>query len=516
MKKTVLVLAIISLVLVACDSIVETDSKMTINSMEVFPFCDIDLAENGITTIAWNGDSDKSFAAIIEAVQNNTRKNASGIKITSNAHSDDFPGIYFIWDSKQKDSGYLKVSGGIFSILESFVVTSKEANIYWDFNITLQEGQHMTDDGCYVFYIPKVNNNKNINMVFLSEWVKKETMTPPIVNPSDNATTVSVSIDYEPNSWVADVLVMLTLSEGAWDNFFLWPDYGNMSNSNMVAEKAAILEWITLDFSDALKDYNPVLLFVGGGYDYFDIRTAPLDHSINRISINPKVLTFRFSHGYPHIALAISREAAESQFGRFHLPLTVTLNEKKMDEIKKYTDVTGNFTIGTKFAVLNDIEIHPEDVDPPKDDPKIDDMEKINIPFQIGIIDNSMSSRQNHNLFTIVRSKEELDEATSGRFHQYWTDTGGPFNVYYLKNFTEKYDNDFFVNNALILCLFTGGSGGMKMDVTDIQRQGSELTIFANINWGMLTVGTYSTVVIEVTKYDVYGVTTLVKNSKCM
>ena len=45
-------------------------------------------------------DIDKAIAVEIPAVQNNTRENASGPKITSGAESDDFPGIYFIWDSK--------------------------------------------------------------------------------------------------------------------------------------------------------------------------------------------------------------------------------------------------------------------------------------------------------------------------------------------------------------------------------------------------------------------------------
>ena len=44
--------------------------------------------------IVWNGADDREVAAVIKAVQNDTRKNASGPKITSNAHSAEFPGIY--------------------------------------------------------------------------------------------------------------------------------------------------------------------------------------------------------------------------------------------------------------------------------------------------------------------------------------------------------------------------------------------------------------------------------------
>ena len=140
---------------------------------------EVDLVELGIVPLVWNGGADRAVAVNIEAVQNTTRKNASGIKITSNAHSGDFPGIYFIWDSKQKDNGYLKVAGGVFTLFESFVLTSKEANTYWDFLIAPVEDQELTEDGCYVFFIPRANNNKKINMVFLGEWTEREISDPP-------------------------------------------------------------------------------------------------------------------------------------------------------------------------------------------------------------------------------------------------------------------------------------------------------------------------------------------------
>ena len=132
---------------------------------------------SGVPQLKWNGDSDKAVKVDIVAVQNTTRKNASGDKITSNSHSKDFPGIYFIWDSKQKDSGYLKVEDWMFNGVEGtnfggfeyFTLTSKESSTYWDFKIALQPGQKETADNCFVFYIPKVYNNKNINMVFFDE-----------------------------------------------------------------------------------------------------------------------------------------------------------------------------------------------------------------------------------------------------------------------------------------------------------------------------------------------------------
>jgi len=127
-------------------------------------------ASNG--TIVWNGASDKGVAVNIDNTPSN-RTNASGPKITSNAHNADFPGIYLIWDSKQKDSGYLKVDATLFDKYDSFTLTTKESNTYKDFVIEVKAGQETTTDGCYVFYIQNVANNKNINMVFVSNWVGK-------------------------------------------------------------------------------------------------------------------------------------------------------------------------------------------------------------------------------------------------------------------------------------------------------------------------------------------------------
>jgi len=138
-------------------------------------------APKAVSGVEWKGDSDKAVAVTIGADKNTTRTNASGLKITSNAHSADFPGVYFIWDSKQKDNGYLKVEASKFDDYESFTLTAKESNTYWDFVIAPADGQKQTADGCYVFYIPKANGNKNINMVFLGDWVEKEKKVDPIV-----------------------------------------------------------------------------------------------------------------------------------------------------------------------------------------------------------------------------------------------------------------------------------------------------------------------------------------------
>ena len=110
-----------------------------------------------------------------------TRTDASGDKITSNAHSADFPGIYFYWDDKQKDEGVLLVQDKFFNLFEnenSFYITTKNSNEYWDFPIVKGAGEYVAT-GVAAYKILKnfeyTNAKgqkvkvelKNINMVFI-------------------------------------------------------------------------------------------------------------------------------------------------------------------------------------------------------------------------------------------------------------------------------------------------------------------------------------------------------------
>ena len=126
----------------------------------------------------------KDIAVEIPAVRNQSRQNASGPKIPSGAYSEEFPGIYFIWDSKSNNNGYLFVDSTVFNVYTNFVLTTKESSEYWDFFIKPQDGQQTTEDGCYVFFLPRVSGKNNINMVFLSEQAEKvEDPTDPVDDP---------------------------------------------------------------------------------------------------------------------------------------------------------------------------------------------------------------------------------------------------------------------------------------------------------------------------------------------
>ncbi|MCL1810316.1 MAG: prealbumin-like fold domain-containing protein, partial [Clostridiales bacterium] len=113
---------------------------------------------------------------------NSSRTNASGDKIPSNAHSGDFPGIYFYWNDKQKDDGILKVDPALFEMFKDgkFYITAKNSNAYWDYWISPSDPKAVvTSEGYLLYQIPRYfmysdKNNKttkdelkNINMIFI-------------------------------------------------------------------------------------------------------------------------------------------------------------------------------------------------------------------------------------------------------------------------------------------------------------------------------------------------------------
>ena len=145
-------------------------------------------------------DTQKALAKEVLPFES-TRTNASGPKIPSNAHSADFPGLYFYWADKQKaEECFLLVKVGVFDEYKGFLLTKKVSNTYWDYAIgKASEENIVTANGedWYLYKIPsgkayyvweagedeesvavlrdhelKQNGNGsfNINMVFISEW----------------------------------------------------------------------------------------------------------------------------------------------------------------------------------------------------------------------------------------------------------------------------------------------------------------------------------------------------------
>ena len=129
--------------------------------------------DGGARGVALQASDTKVAVTIPEYRVNPDRSNASGDKITSNGNNDKFPGIYFFWDSKQKEDGILKVEKEYFKHFRCFTLTIKTANEYWDWRVRLQKHQKTTPDGYYTFRIPRSVFDKNINMVFLNSWMDR-------------------------------------------------------------------------------------------------------------------------------------------------------------------------------------------------------------------------------------------------------------------------------------------------------------------------------------------------------
>ena len=121
-------------------------------------------------------------------IPDNPRDNASGDKITSNAHSADYPGLYFYWNDKQKDNGVLLVEEWVFGLFKdgAFILTAKNSNNYWGYAIAKDAGQLIGDVYAYginkqIKYneidnkgkiVAKTDDLKNINMVFIDGLYK--------------------------------------------------------------------------------------------------------------------------------------------------------------------------------------------------------------------------------------------------------------------------------------------------------------------------------------------------------
>jgi len=150
---------------------------------------------------------------------------------------------------------------------------------------------------------------------------------------------------------------------------------------------------------------------------------------------------------------------------------------------------------------------NPPVVNPPKDE--------IFIPFQIGVAESvwlnlGVDTTPIFDLLTIIRSKEELEQLFYERYYKHWEGTSGPWSGYPLVDRTYRYgEGVFFDNNALIIYCFTAPYGGGIIDITKIQKQGNNLTVFKDFQMGDFANINYWIVVLEVTQTDIDGITVL-------
>ena len=265
-------------------------STLSLAFVALFTLATPAMAKKALSEVEWKGDSDKVVAVNITETKSG-RTNASGTKITSNAHSADFPGIYFIWDSKQKDNGYLKVAAWVFEAYESFTLTSKESNTYWDFLITPQTDQEKTADNCYVFFIPKVYNNKNINMVFIGEFIEQQKdYTVSIISGADLGVKVvdrNDSGDFQTlwnNAVDADLLEAMRTIAGSKELSWAWHtadtlQYG-VKGDLWVEEYTFKIEGAYFQASDLyFAADNAIAVYINGTYIGHTDATTILDEN---------------------------------------------------------------------------------------------------------------------------------------------------------------------------------------------------------------------------------------------
>lgn len=73
----------------------------------------------------------------------------------------------------------------------------------------------------------------------------------------------------------------------------------------------------------------------------------------------------------------------------------------------------------------------------------------------------------------------------------------------------DKYNEQFFVDNSLIVYEFTLSYGGGQTEVTKVSRKGKELVVDVVHGVGALAVMKQSVVIIEVSKTDISGTNSL-------
>ena len=151
--------------------------------------------------------------------------------------------------------------------------------------------------------------------------------------------------------------------------------------------------------------------------------------------------------------MAIGPEQVKANFLR-NLPITVTINEEKLDEMKTATDLA-DLAVGTKSAVLDSLHNHP-----PAKDSVID-------PTAHYIRTSWWSSGVEYPLITVVSSKDQLEQYAV----KYQTGPWGTFPGNVWAAFPE-YTDDFFTENYLVIVLLGEGSGGNRHKVEKIDANG--------------------------------------------
>ncbi|MCL2772382.1 MAG: hypothetical protein FWD71_03445 [Oscillospiraceae bacterium] len=272
-----------------------------IMSFGVLPFTMLAVSAADIT---WNDISDPAVAIDLNGIQNTERNNSSGQSIPSNAHSADFPKIYFAWVGTSDKESYLKIDASLFSDFKTLVVTAQENSSYYDFKI--EKPDQAPIDGYYVFHLNKPGA-QDFNQVWTikGEFVPNLGITKDIYKgvytSSINLSNLTNTSDWD-NSWTFD------LKDGyTTDDYALFKI--TVSNNTIVDAKNVILSDKTLA-SDGITELNGTWYSNNSPLTQFDVAAGssePFYYIVpigNELDTYTNTATIIENNGYPSDTLS--------------------------------------------------------------------------------------------------------------------------------------------------------------------------------------------------------------------
>ena len=133
------------------------------------------------------------------------------------------------------------------------------------------------------------------------------------------------------------------------------------------------------------------------------------------------------------------------------------------------------------------------------------------VKYNVGYRGNHNADSENHSLNRIVYSIEELDPICDERYYTIYYGDGSEEKVYYLKEATEKYNEAYFSDKALVLYLFANGHGANSMRIKALHKENETLfiSIHDTLRGNAAGAITYWTFILEVKKSDVIGITNI-------
>lgn len=114
------------------------------------------------------------------------------------------------------------------------------------------------------------------------------------------------------------------------------------------------------------------------------------------------------------------------------------------------------------------------------------------INYSIGFVDSSTGHKE-HGLESFIKTFDEWSSIRNER--------------HYLVELDDKYDQQFFKNNSLIIYAFSRATDGGTTQIVKISKKRNQLTVDVDFTSGYMDVVSYGIIIIEVSKADVSNAT---------